>query len=140
MSRTAIREVLSLAVPLLAADDMPLETTLTFYVKLDLNGPSRRLLFTTSRDAYAATTERADLVFSPAEYELLAIALADGRCTRQDAGDELRRKASDSAHRLTRPRLLGRVVEPDGGGEQWTFGELATALGAELVDVEVHDG
>lgn len=127
-----------------------------------------RLLLTTSREAYDAAAARGELALSPTEYEALAEALADGRLTTRGALEELRRKAralegmaqgaerrSGDArpYRIERERLFAGVVRPMvpagrsvaedgtvGSGGPWTFGELAAALGADLVDVEVHGG
>lgn len=166
MTPVAHREVLSLGVRMLAADDMPAPTTLAFDVQT-----IGRLLLTTSREAYDAAAARGELALSPTEYEALAEALADGRLTTRGALEELRRKAralegisrgragaerrSGDArpYRIERERLFAGVVRPTvpagrsvaedgtvGSGGPWTFGELAAALGADLVDVEVHGG
>lgn len=163
MTPVAHREVLSLGVRMLAADDMPAPTTLAFDVQT-----IGRLLLTTSREAYDAAAARGELALSPTEYEALAEALADGRLTTRGALEELRRKAralegmaqgaerrSGDArpYRIERERLFAGVVRPMvpagrsvaedgtvGSGGPWTFGELAAALGADLVDVEVHGG
>lgn len=162
----AVREVLGLTVRHLA--DLPLSTTLAFnLLELDgTAAPSgvapARLLLTTSRDVYDAAAARGELVLSPTEYEALAEALADGRLTTRGALEELRRKAralegmvrgrADARpYRIERERIFAGVVHPGvpvgrsvaedgtvGSGGSWTFGELAAALGADLVDVEVH--
>lgn len=151
-SLRARREVLSLAVPLLA--DLPAATTLVFHVTLHdgvRDDDPRDLVLTTSRAAYEAAAARGELVLSPVEYEVLAEALADGRLTTRGALKELsrkaralrgmeRRRASAAPYRIERERLMGGVMRPSvPPGGPWTFGELAVALGAELVQVDVVD-
>lgn len=124
-------EVLSLRVRHLAELDLP--TTLTIRVA-GLTGPA---YLTTSR-ARAAELEHSGACFlTPTEYELLAVALADGRTTRAEALEHLRAKHGALGHSLTREALLGPVARPDGGGDRWTFRDLLEALGAQLVAVEL---
>lgn len=97
-------------------------------------------VFLTTSRAHAEVLVRAgSAVCTPLEYELLAVALADGRCTRVEAAAELAAKVADPQHRITRERVLGPVVAPDGGGDRWTVGELLRALDARLVRVLVEE-
>lgn len=129
---TAIVEVLGLPVRRLA--ELPLPTTLTACVV----GLEVALHLTTSRAAATALERTGALHLTPLEYEGLAVALADGRLTRDDALRLLRAKADGRTGRLTHARLLGPVTRPDGGGAAWTFAELLEALGGDLVDVAIE--
>lgn len=128
----AVVEVLGLPVRHLA--DLPRPTTLTARVR----GLDVAVHLTTSRAAAAALERAGQLHLTPLEYEALAVALADGRVTRDQAVGLLRAKLAGRVGRLTRDRLLGLVRHPDGGGDAWTFGQLLEALGGALVGVAIE--
>lgn len=93
-------ELLGLQVRHLA--ELPLPTTVTLDVA-DVG----TVRCTTGRARAAALVEAGELVLTPLEYELLAVSLADGRLTRQEAAQGLATKRERPEHRLSRPRLLG---------------------------------
>lgn len=145
-------EIRSLAVRHLA--DLPRPSTLV----VRLPGWERHVVFTTSRQRVAAHIPpvvlgeatgplpiASDIVVTPLEYEALAAGLADGCASREAALRELRRKAADASHRITRAALLGPVRHPDGAAigrgdcGAMTWGQIFDALGAELVAVEIED-
>lgn len=133
----AIVEVLSVPVVLFA--DLPLKATLTLRLA---SGATLRA--TTSRDvaARALAATPPEPILTPAEYEALAAALEDGRLSRAEAAAELAEKLelAHPEHRLTRARLLGPVRSPERRSRHgWTWGELAAAVGAEVVGVEVEE-
>jgi len=124
-------EVLGLRVRHLAELDLP--ATLT----LSVEGLSAPVYLTTSRTRATELERAGACLLTPSEYELLAVALADGRTSRAEALEHLRAKHGALGHRLSRQALLGPVVHPDGGGDRWTFRDLFEALGAQLEAVEL---
>ncbi len=131
MVSAALDEVLGLPVRLLA--EMPAASTLSVRV-----AGVGDVLLTASRARAQRAAQAGEVCLTPLEYESLAVALADGACTRARALEELRAKAHPLGHRITLARLLHPVVRPDGDGARWTFGQLLEALGAELVGVHVE--
>jgi hypothetical protein len=129
---TALREVLEVLVFHLA--ELPAKVTLKLRCLIDLG--DRWVYLTTSREHADDLSRLGAIVLTPTEYEALALALADGRLLREEALGELRRKLSNTRHRLTLGGLTGvPSMQLDELGKRWTVGELARALGAELVDV-----
>jgi hypothetical protein len=134
----AIREALSCLVLHLA--ELPAKCSLALSV------PGVGLVWlTTSRERAIELARLGAVVLTPIEFEALTLALADGRCTREDALQELRRKLANARHRIELAALLGApgggngVVHPDPAGARWTVGDLASALSAELVEVRFEE-
>ena len=120
----------------------------------------------TSREALARSRDEGVICCTPLEYEALALVLEDGRCSREEAFEQLERKQGALGHTITLLSLVGPARgregctltcpvrgpmlavpgigrrEGEGGeggsGPRWTFGQLLDALGGELVAVEVH--
>jgi hypothetical protein len=128
----AIREALSCLVLHLA--ELPAKCSLALSV------PGIGLVWlTTSRERAIELARLGAVALTPVEFEALALALADGRCPREDALQELRRKLANARHRIELASLLGApgggngVAHPDRVGARWTVGDLVSALSAELV-------
>ncbi len=139
-SETAIAEVLLTKVCHLA--ELPIPTTATLKLCLD-DDIETNVRLTTSRASAAQAVVDGCVCLTPLEFEALAVALADGRCTRKDALRAIRAKESEPKSRIDLRRLLGPVHAPDAGvygvaAEHWTVADLCAALGARVVEVEVH--
>jgi hypothetical protein len=130
---TALREVAEVLVFHLA--ELPAKVTLVFDVAVGHPKELRACYLTTSREHAADLSRIGEIVLTPTEYEALTLALSDGCCTRANALQELGRKLSNARHRITLGGLADGVANVDRAGERWTVGELARALGAELVDL-----
>lgn len=131
MAPPVVAEIGALLVRHLA--ELPRPSTL----RLRVEGFEPEVWLTTSRRV--ASTPQPAVVLTPLEYELLAVALADGgRLSREEALWRLEEKCARPHVRWTRQRLLGPVRNPDPTGVHWTFGDLFRALRAELVGVDVH--
>lgn len=114
-----VNDVLSMHVRMLA--ELPLKSTVVARLIVahivDVEGRptavpipvEERLYFTTSRACFEALATECRIVCSPLEYEALALALADGRCTRADAHRELAAKRSPLGHRIDLARLLDQT-------------------------------
>lgn len=152
-------DVLGLPVWLLA--EMPLPTTLTLTFGADAAAPDA--LLTTSRTRAQEAQGRGEVCCTPLEYEALCAALEADALWPAEARALLARKAEPMGYTLTLEELVGVARMANGrsiicpveghallrvegvrrvlaarGPKRWTFGNLCSALGAELVGVAVE--
>lgn len=146
------RELLGLPVKYLAL--LPLPGALQCRVR-DLE---RTITLTSSRGLYSASCAAGSVVFSPVEFEAVALAAEQGRAGPADFQTWIERKSTDPTWRLTPEEALAGAAPhrapaprssevryegewfPGATPAGWTFARLFASLGLELLEVDVVEG